>query len=167
MVGVESGEAEHDADLTELLTETRILLPGTEVFLAFLVTLPFNARFEELSHGQRIVYLCTFFSILLALACFVVPATYHRIARPIHHKGRFKVLATAFLVAGLVPLSAAVVLVTYLVTSLVMAPIATGASLAMAALLVTVWWFVPLARVHDRLAAKDADELDRQETGGA
>mgnify|MGYP005859252201 CR=1 FL=1 len=164
---MESGTAEHDADLTELLTETRILLPGTEVFLAFLVTLPFNARFEELSYGQRVVYLCTFFSTLLALACFVLPATYHPIARPIHHKGRFKVLATAFLVAGLVPLSAAVVLVTSLVTSLVMPPIAAGASLAMAALLGGLWWFVPLARVHDRLSPRDSDELDRQETGGA
>lgn len=36
-------------NLRELLEETRILLPGTELLIAFLVSLPFTERFSALS----------------------------------------------------------------------------------------------------------------------
>jgi archaellum biogenesis protein FlaJ (TadC family) len=142
--------------LNELLMETRILLPGTEVFLAFLMTLPFSGRFDGLSVAQRTVYLCTFLATVLAMTCFVVPASYHRIARPIHHKERFKLLANAFLVAGLVPVSIAVVLVTYLVTSVVFPGAALAAAGGVGLLIGGVWWGLPLLRAHDRFIDRDA-----------
>jgi Family of unknown function (DUF6328) len=93
---------EHDSqDLTELLTETRILLPGTQVFIAFLMMVPFTERFDEAEPSLGGIFLCTFFATLLALACFVMPAAYHRIARPIRHKAQFKVFVNTFVVAGL------------------------------------------------------------------
>ena len=141
--------AENPASLDELLTETRILLPGTEVFLAFLMTLPFTARFAGLSPEQRLVYLATFFSALVAFAFFVAPAAYHRIARPIRDKLRFKVFANLFLILGLAPLSIALVLVTYLVTSVVLPGTETASAAVMAVIIVTLWWAVPLVRVHD------------------
>lgn len=142
-------------DLVELLSETRIILPGTEVFLAFLMTLPFTQRFGTLDDRQRLVYLATFFATLLALACFVAPATYHRIARPIRHKERFKVFATTLLVIGLAPASVAFVLVTYLVSSVVFPGVATGAAAVMAGLIVGLWWAVPTLRLHDRFPERD------------
>lgn len=138
-------------NLAELLNETRIILPGTEIFLAFLMTLPFTQRFAELDDRQRFVYLATFFATLLALACFVAPAAYHRIARPIHHKERFKIFATKLLVVGLVPASLSFVLVAYLVSSVVFPAVAVPAALAMAALIGGLWWAIPLLRVHDRI----------------
>lgn len=138
-------------NLGELMTETRILLPGTQVFLAFLMTLPFTERFDALTSGQRGVYLCTFFSTLLALACFVVPAAYHRIARPIRHKERFKVFANRFVVAGLAPVSVSLVLVTNLVTSVVGgARFGFVAAAVMTLVVAALWWLLPLARMHDR-----------------
>lgn len=158
--------AQDPASLTELLTETRIILPGTEVFLAFLMTLAFTARFETLDAEQRLVYLSTFFATLLGLACFVAPAAYHRIARPIRDKRRFKVFANALLVTGLAPLSIAFVLVTYLVTSVVFPPARTVAAGVMAALIVTLWWAVPLARLHDRFPIKGRTTKGRAERPG-
>lgn len=146
---------ERSDDLVELLSETRIILPGTEVFLAFLMTLPFTQRFGSLDDQQRLVYLSTFFATLLALACFVAPATYHRIARPIRNKARFKVFATTLLVIGLAPASVAFVLVTYLVSSVVFPGVAVAAASVMAGLIVGLWWAVPLLRVHDRFPERE------------
>lgn len=151
---------EERRSLGELMTETRILLPGTQVFLAFLTTLPFMQRFDALTRSERGVYLCTFFSTLLALACFVVPAAYHRIARPIHHKERFKVFANRFVVAGLAPVSVSLVLVTNLVTSVVVGPrFGVAAAAVMAFVVVALWWLLPLARMHDRYPYRDTPTL--------
>jgi hypothetical protein len=141
---------ENPADLNELLNETRILLPGTEIFLAFLMTLPFTERFSRLGDDQRLVYLATFFATLAAFACFVAPAAYHRIARPIKDKARFKMFATALLVIGLAPASVGMVLVAYLVTSVVAPQVAVVAAAVMAGLVLVLWWGIPLARVHDK-----------------
>jgi hypothetical protein len=140
------------------LTETRILLPGTQVFLGFLVIVPFDPRFDGLSFGQRAIYLCTFYATMLALACFVMPATYHRIARRIHHTRRFKVLASGFLVAGLVPITIAVVLARYLVTSVVLPAIAPAAATVIAVVLLAAWWALPFAWVHHRVHDDESED---------
>lgn len=145
------GPAENEDDLAELLEETRILLPGSEVLVAFLISLPFTNQFAELTALQRGVYLATFFSAVAALICFVMPAAYHRLARPIRSKGAFKILANRLLVIGLLPLSFSLPLATFLVTSLAAstftALIVSGVVLM---LIATLWWILPLVRAHDR-----------------
>lgn len=144
------GGDERGVQLTELLNETRILLPGTEVFLGFLTTLPFTSHFAELDGPRRVVYMCTFFSTLLSFVLFVLPAAYHRICRPIEHKERFKTFANRFLVAGLVPMSISMVLACYLVTYEVLNGFALYISGVFALLILTIWWVIPLTRAHDR-----------------
>lgn len=147
------GASEHDqVQLTELLNETRILLPGTEVFLGFLTTLPFTSHFAQLDGPRRWVYVATFFSTVLALVLFVVPASYHRLARPIRHKERFKTFANRFLVAGLVPMSIAIVLATYLVSFVALNGAAPWLAGAIAVLILAVWWAAPIVRMHDSFA---------------
>lgn len=151
----ELGDFRVESDLTELLSETRILLPGTQIFLAFLVTLPFTERFHELDGNHRWVYVATFLMTLLSLVCMIAPAAYHRIARPIHDKPRFKVFASAFLVAGLVPVSLSIVLATFLVLSTVLTDAwAAWGSAGMAVVIGALWWAVPLVRAHDRFPVK-------------
>ena len=148
------GRAPDAARLTELLTETRILLPGTEVFLGFLATVPFTAHFADLDVSRRWVYVCTFFSTVLALVLFVVPAAYHRLARPIRHKERFKSFANRFLVAGLIPMSISIILTTYFVSYVVVDGAALYLSGAVALLIGAVWWVVPLVRMHDHVPSQ-------------
>lgn len=162
-MAITAGDTEDPSNLTELLSETRIILPGTEVFLGFLMTLPFTNRFGALNDEERLVYLSTFFATLLAVACFVAPAAYHRIARPIRHKARFKVFANTFIVGGLAFASAAFVLVTYLVTSVVAPGIKAASSALMAVVILTLWWVVPLARMHDHFGPREKPTgLDRK-----
>jgi len=137
------------ADLSELLNEIRILLPGTQIFLSILLSLPFQQRFEKLDHAQRVVFGLTVCATVLAVACFVAPAAYHRIAWPVHHRDSFKAFANKFLIAGLVPFSIGIVLTTYLVMSVVFPGVALAAAIGIAVLLLVLWWLVPLLRAHD------------------
>src|SRR5687768_14950707 len=109
-----------DDDLGDLLEETRILVPGPELIAAFLITLPFSQRFDKLTAIEQAVYIFTFFTTLVALACFFTPAVYHRIARPINDRRAFKLFANRFIVAGLVPFTLSLTLVSYLVVSMVL-----------------------------------------------
>jgi hypothetical protein len=137
-------------DLSDLLEETRILLPGTQVFAGFLVTLPFQSRFEKLTTAQRNLYLTIVITILLALICFIAPAAYHRIARPIHNKQAYKILATRFVIVGLVPFSISTVLTTYFIFDVSVSPrFGLIAALIVAAPIFLLWWLFPMLRVHD------------------
>lgn len=157
-----------DGDLAELLEETRILLPGSEVMVAFLISLPFTERFELLTNTQRMVYLATFFTSLIALICFVMPAAYHRLARPIRQRGAFKVLANRLLVAGLIPLSLALVLASYLVTSMALSHvISLIVGLVAMGVIGLLWWVLPLVRAHNHCAEQPQPRHSRHDAGAA
>ena len=70
---------ELDRELTELLNEIRVGLPGVSVLFAFLLTLPFAARFEPLLAAQKAAYYLAFFSSAIAMVCLVTPSAFHRI----------------------------------------------------------------------------------------
>ena len=44
-------------ELAELLQELRVILPGVHVLFAFLLTVPFSARFVDVTPLQRVVFL--------------------------------------------------------------------------------------------------------------
>lgn len=152
-------EETHPADdLSELLEEARILLPGSEILVAFLISLPFTDRFASLTTPQRWVYIATFMTALIALVCFVMPAAYHRLARPIGDRVRFKVFANKFLIAGTIPLSFALALATYLAASLASSTtVAIIVASIAASFIGIVWWLLPLTRFHDRVPLRASD----------
>ena len=61
-----------------LLQEVRVLLPGTQVLVAFLLTAPFAARFAELDATGRNVYVAATILGLVSLVAFVTPTAFHR-----------------------------------------------------------------------------------------
>jgi hypothetical protein len=145
--------------LGDLLEETRIFLPGTQIFAGFLITLPFTNRFGELTATQRNLYLVTFVLVLLALVCFISPAAYHRLARPIHNKQAYKVLATRFIIVGLVPFSISMVLAAYFIIDVVVGMrAAVVIALVIACPILLLWWLFPMLRVHDHVAADENDD---------
>ncbi len=154
-------EGDHDPqDLSELLQEIRILLPGTQVFLAVLGTLPFDNRFAAVDTTLRRVFAITFLATLLSITCFMAPAAYHRIARPIHHKAEFKVFANGLLKAGLVAWTVAMVLATFLVLSVAEPAWALAGSGFVAIVIAILWWALAIGRWHDRLVPRGAVEQD-------
>jgi len=135
-----------DGDLTDLLSELRVLLPGTQTLTAFLVILPFNAGFAEVNEREKIVYVVTFLCSVLSLILFTAPAALHRLQRPLRDREAFKTIATRYIIAGLVPLSVAIVLASQLVLSEVVAnqTISWLVATVVGAVIAGVWWLFPL-----------------------
>ena len=134
-----------EGDLTDLLSETRILLPGAQMLSAFLVILPFNTGFGQIVQVEKLLFLATFVFALASLVLLSAPAIQHRLLRPLKDRARFKRIATRQIVAGGFTLAIALVLATDLVISEVFgAAVGLIVSALMALLILCAWWLLPL-----------------------
>lgn len=147
-----------DGDLTDLLAELRVVLPGAQTLTAFLIILPFNSGFAQVRQSEKYVYVATFLCALVSLILFAAPAAQHRLQRPLRDRERFKLRATRLIVAGLAFLSIALILATKLVLDEVlhMDSLSWGAAGVVALLIGTIWWLIPL-RSKARHTASRAD----------
>lgn len=139
------GELHQDGDLSDMLSELRILLPGAQMLTAFLIILPFNGGARQIIQADRYVFLATFFFALTSLVLLSAPAIQHRLMRPLISKSRFKRMASRQIIAGACALGIAFILGTNLVISEVFGTvlgILSGA--AMALLIGSVWWMLPM-----------------------
>ena len=93
--------------MTELLNELRVAMPGVQVLFAFLLAVPFQQRFEMVNAFQRDVYLVTLLAAATAIAFLVAPSAYHRIAFQEHEKERIIQMGTRQFVCGIVALAVA------------------------------------------------------------
>jgi hypothetical protein len=145
--GPEPGESPKervDRELIELLNGLRVILPGVQVLLAFLLTVPFSARFEEATSTDRIVYFVTVLITVAATGALTMPAAYHRLRFRQGEKERMLRISNIFAIGGLVLLTLAMASVVFLVTS-VLYGIAAAVPVALVALamLSFSWFAVP------------------------
>jgi hypothetical protein len=144
--GEESREI-RDRQVAEVLQELRVAITGGQILFGFLLTVPFAQRWSETDDFQRALFLTTLLSIATATGCFIAPTATHRLR--FHQRDRSflvsyaNVAAIAGLVFLLVAMVCAVLLVTDFVFSRTTAVIAAG---AIALVLATLWFAVPLAR---------------------
>src|SRR3954468_19990152 len=68
-----------DRNLTELLNELRVALPGVQVLFAFLLGVPFTQRFSDLTSYQVDVYYGVLICTAAATAFLIAPSAHHRI----------------------------------------------------------------------------------------
>jgi hypothetical protein len=76
---LESEEERADRNLSDLLQELRVALPGVQVLFAFLLTVPFTQRFTTLSDFEEKLYYGVLISVALATVLLVAPTAGHRI----------------------------------------------------------------------------------------
>ncbi len=139
--------APSDEDLTDLLSEIRLLLPGTLILVAFLIALPFNSGYTRISRLDNAVYVATFICALISLLLFIAPAAQHRLMSPLPDRAAFKRSVNRQVIMGLVPLSAAITLGTYFVISDVVSDLAAGIVAGIVGLAITLlWWVIPLSK---------------------
>jgi hypothetical protein len=75
----ESEEERADRNLSDLLQELRVALPGVQVLFAFLLTVPFTNRFDDLNAFQEKLYFGVLIAVALATVLLVAPTVGHRI----------------------------------------------------------------------------------------
>jgi hypothetical protein len=103
----ESEHEQRDRQMLELLNELRVALPGVQILFAFLLTVPFSARWGDLSFFQRDIFYFTFVTGSLSTACFLTPSVNHRLR--FHQRERAWVIESAnkLAIAGFVFLALA------------------------------------------------------------
>jgi hypothetical protein len=140
-----------DRNLSELTGELRVVVTGVQVLFAFLLVVPFDARFARLGSYQRDLYFATLPLSSLSAVCVIAPSAQHRILFRRDEKAYLVSRATTLALAGLGFLGLAMCgALTLVATDLfgVLAGIVTGA--AMAAPFALLWFAAPLRRAHRR-----------------
>jgi Family of unknown function (DUF6328) len=143
----ESPKQRLDRELIELLNEVRVALPGAQVLFAFLLVLPFQAAFHQLTDIQRGIYAGALLSSAAAIALLIAPSSYHRInfRRPM--KEAMIRWANGLLIAGMGFIALGITLSVALVLDVVLGALpAILLSLLTGAWFVGFWFGVPLLR---------------------
>jgi hypothetical protein len=139
-----------DRNWAELLQELRVLQTGVQILAGFLLTLPFQSRFETLDDYQTRLYLANVVVAALTTATILLPVSVHR---RLFQQGLKETLVSSadtiakFSLAGVGLLSVGTTSLVFDVTAGRTAGVVAGAGLL--AVLLTMLVFVP-ARLRRR-----------------
>jgi len=147
--GREESEKERlDRNLEQLLGELRVALPGVQVLFAFLLVVPFNQRFADITSFQRTVYFVTLLCATAACACLIAPTAHHRIEFRAQDKERIVMGGNRLALVGLALLATAMTGAITLVTDFLYSSTTTAIAAGGVALLFFVLWAViPVRRL--------------------
>ncbi len=109
------GEVDQDRDegkklsdkIKHVLTECRVVLPGSQTLLGFQFISILSESFDKLPAGVKYVHLASLGLNALAIVLLMTPAAYHRIVERGEETQHFHRFASRRLVAALVPLALA------------------------------------------------------------
>jgi hypothetical protein len=140
-----------DRNLSELLGELRVALPGVQVLFAFLLVVPFNQRFATVSAFQEKLYLATLLCAAGASVCLIAPTVHHRIAFRTQDKEYIVMRANQLAIAGSLFLAVAMTGAIWLTTGFIFASTVTAVAAAgVATIFALVWYALPLGRLLRR-----------------
>jgi uncharacterized protein DUF6328 len=137
-----------DRNLGELLGELRVALPGVQVLFAFLLVVPFNNRFVNVTAFQEKVYFVTLLCAAGASVCLIAPTVHHRIEFRRQDKEYIVLLSNRLAIVGLtflaVAMTGAILLVTDVLFGTTVTTLATG---FVALTFLVVWYVLPIRRI--------------------
>jgi hypothetical protein len=133
--------------MMELLNELRVAMPGVQVLFGFLLTVPFQQRFQRVNDFQETVYFATLIASAVATAFLIAPSAYHRLMLEQHDKPNIIHIGSAQMVVGLCALALAMNGAVLLVTDVLFETGTVVVTLVLlASLYVTLWFLFPLVR---------------------
>ena len=138
---------ELDQEWGELVEESRLAMPGTQVLFAFLLILPFQQRFGELTDQQTYVYYSALICAAIAIVLLISPTAGHRILWRQGDKETLLRTATITAIAATAFLAAGMTASVYLITDFLFGEPATAIVSAMlGGLFIALWYVLPLVR---------------------
>jgi uncharacterized protein DUF6328 len=140
-----------DRNLQEMLGELRVALPGVQVLFAFLLVVPFNQRFGEVTSFQKSIYFATLLFTTASAVCLIAPSVHHRLEFRQQNKEEIVTTGNRVVIIGLallaVSMSGAVLFITdFLYDAGTTAAVAIGLALGFGLL----WYALPLRRLASR-----------------
>jgi hypothetical protein len=145
----ETPEQEADRHWSDLLQELRVTETGAQVLFSLLLTIPFTARFGEVTPFQRRVYFAALLLSAAANLVLIAPVAYHRVLFRRGQKARVVAHSSRLAVAGLALLALSVSAVLLLVCDVLFstaAAVALGVGCGVVTL--ALWFAPPLRRLR-------------------
>jgi Family of unknown function (DUF6328) len=143
----ETEEERAHRNLSDLLQELRVALPGVQVLFAFLLTVPFTQRFDSLTEFQKKLYFGVLISVALATVLLVAPTAGHRILFRRQQKEFIVTLSNRLALVGLfllaVAMCGAIALISDFIFGATTAIISTA---VMASAFIGFWFTGPIIR---------------------
>jgi hypothetical protein len=136
-----------DRNLIELLQEVRVVQTGVQVLFAFLLTVPFSSRFDQITHFQRGAYFTALVGSAAASVLLIAPTAVHRILFRLGQKEYMVEVSNRLALGGLLATAVAMTSGVLLAADVMFGSalgiaIAGGTAIAFAA----VWAALPLRR---------------------
>jgi len=146
--GRDESESERiDRNLQEMLGELRVALPGVQVLFAFLLVVPFQQGWVDVTEFEKIVYYVTLILTTIASICLIAPTARHRIRFRDLDKEWIVDSSHKYAIVGMVCLGLAIggviLLISHVVFDGTVAALSTTATLAA---IFWVWFGAPLLR---------------------
>lgn len=134
-----------DRNWIDLLQELRVVQTGVQILTGFLVVLPFQSRFEELTPFQTNVYLVTLCLAVLAMGFLIAPVSLHRLLFRRHARQVTVDVAHRLAQIGIAFLAASIIGVVLLIFDLVLGGVAGAIAGGCTALvLIALWGVLPM-----------------------
>jgi hypothetical protein len=145
----ETLKEQSDRQLIELLTELRVALPGAQVLLGFLLTVPFATRFGRISELDRaVLFVCTLVTaagVLLLMA----PSVYHRVRWTSGGKVDVVRVGHRLFLAGTACLAVGLLCAVFVTGDVLYGPIAATTAVVLGGGLVAwIWYLLPAHHGH-------------------
>jgi hypothetical protein len=131
-----------DRNWASLLQELRVVQTGVQLLTGFLLTLPFQPRFDMLDDTMQIVYLATVSAAVLSTALLIAPVAMHRMLFRRHRLGDLVAAAHRCAYAGLLLLGVAVTGMTVIIFEAVAGRVAALVAGGGALVLFAGFWLV-------------------------
>jgi hypothetical protein len=153
----ETEEERADRNLSELLQELRVALPGVQILFAFLLTVPFAQGFTRLDAFQRNLYFAVLLSTAISTALLIAPSAHHRLLFRMRDKENLVRVSNRLAIAGLGVLSLSLIGAILLISDILFKSPAPVIFTAATGLIFAILWVVmPLAR-RIRLSEQEQD----------
>ena len=143
----ETEEERLDRNLAELLQELRVALPGIQVLFAFLLVVPFQQGWVDVTEFEKVVYYVTLLFTAAASICLIAPTARHRIRFReldkewvVHTANRLTIVGLSFLALAM---GGALLLIAHVVFG---NAVAASTTVVVSAAIVWIWFLAPLKR---------------------
>lgn len=141
-----------DRNWGELLQEFRVAQTGIQVIFGFLLILPFQSGFGELSGSQQALYLVVFACMTVSTICILAPVMAHRLLFRQKAKDQLVRFGSLLAKVSLAFLAAAFVCAVGLIVGFVADAVSAWVAVGTAALLILLLWLVlPLTVLRSRV----------------
>ena len=130
-----------DRNFVELLQEVRVAQTGPQILFAFLLTLAFTARFEQVSSFQRGLYIATLGFSAASASLLIAPVSAHRLLFRRHEKARLVRVANRLTIAGLLALCLAIVGLLWFITDVLFGRLVGACVAAFSAVWFGALWY--------------------------